>query len=1118
MGADAMNRINNLTEIETRLRTLIFKERTAAFFVSGMKWLSFVVLTFLFFSLLEAVFRFSSSGRTILILMFGLLSAAGFIFISGRSFVNLFRKVGIKDFIGRAEIIGLENKDVKDELANVLDLLSSENSGFSSELVEAAFQRVSAFLSENDLRFNTKKYIEGIRDFLFIVIVGTFFLFTISPVKSAAVRLINYEKEFISPPAFSISLSPRNAVVVKGDSLLVQIFCSGKAPERISLFEKKSDQNEYSRIKSLPLQNGKARFLIKKIFLPFKLTAASNGISSDTVNVKVIDPPVIESFSVNVIPPRYTREKSFKQYDNGNITAIKRSRVEITGRTNKNLDSSFVQFQNEKVVPLKVNGKKFTGIIKPEKNGNYKIRVKDAEGNFNRFPIEYSIELSEDAYPKLEIIEPHDDIDLGNEDSVPAILHIADDYGFSKLTLKYRLSASEFKKPEEKFKSIKIPIDRRKTEEDVFFEWNLLPLKIEVNDRYDFYFELFDNDYVSGPKSVKSKIFSLFLPPLEQFLSKSEKEQNQSVKKLEKTLKEAKKLKKEFRQLSNELKKNRAKISWEEKQKLQKAAKKLENLAKKSEELKKEISEQKKELQKKNVLSEKTLKKYNELQKLMSEIDSETLKKALEKMQNKLESMMREDAQKAMDELKKNEEAFRKSLERTIALFKRILAEQKMDELVKRTSEIEKTQKEINDALKKDSTGKRRDELTQKQSDLSKRLKELEKKSKELADMLSKMEDMPKEEMNKLSEELQDQKNSELSQKAAENMMEDKVRQAMQKQNKLMRNLQHMSKKMKNMQSMMSGQMQQKAMTEMVKIIQELVKLSQREESLKNETGSNSLDNNRSKEIAEKQNRLLNDMDIIMKQMSALSKKTFAITPEMGKALGKAKNSMRQTISSALDKNGRKAISNQQSAMAALNDAANMMSAMMSQMSSGQGGGMMSLSQQLKKMAGEQMQLNQMTRQAEGQGMSMKQAAMMKRLAGEQEAIRKSLEELNREAKASGKSKKIASNLERVLEQMKEVVSDLQSQNLDDELLKKQQNILSRLLDAQRSVNERDYEKKRESETGKMWSRKSPDKINVHNNNGKTDLEKALQKIEESSYSRDYKKLIKKYYQSLKRE
>ncbi len=1118
MGFDTMSEIKKSFEIKENLKRVIFKEKLFSFYVVFFRWGVFSLLLILFFSLIEALSHFTSSTRTALTLFILFAISVGFLFIAGSSLVALFKKITFKELLEKAKRIGLTNKKVKDELSNVLSLLEEKHSEFSAELIDAAFERTLGLLNTEDLTFDGRGYFRAIGEnaLLSILILSSFFL--APTIKSATYRLLNFNKEFITLPEFTLKLQPLKSEVVKGDSVRLKIIASGKIPQRIDLYEKDTNQPDFVKIKSMRLRNNESLFIKRKVYLSFKLFVKAENVLSDTALVTVINPPEINSLTLEIIPPRYSGEKRYKQFDNGNVTELKGSSILFSGRCNKSLDSAWIRFSNNRIKPLKTKGKIFTGKIKLLKKRDYKIFVKDFSGKRNLFPIEYSLEPIADEYPKIEVVEPKKDIELGNEDQITTLLKLEDDFGFTKLLLKYRLDVSEFKKPGEKFKSLVIPINKGKTEQDVFYEWNLLPLKIEVNDKYSFYFELYDNDFISGPKFVKSKMFSVSLPPLEKFLSQNERNQNKSIQKLKKTLTEAKKIKEEYQKLSNELKKNKAKITWDEKRKLEDTAKKLQALAKKSEEIKKEIAEQKKELAKKNILSKETLKKYSELQKLMSKIDNKALQKVLERMQNKLQNMMRDDAQKALEDLKKNEEAFRKSLERTIKLFKRILAEQKMDELLKRTSEIAKEQKKISDALKSDSTGANRDKLTQKESNLRNKLKALEQKAKELSKMFSEMDDVPKEEMQKLSEELQQQNNPELARKGAENLMKDKVQEAMQNMQKLMKNLSNMNKQMKNMQSLMNGQMQQKVMTEMVRIINELLSLSQKEEMLKAESSSSSLSNAQSRRIAEEQNQLLSDLDVVFRQMNSLSQKTFAITPEMGNALGKAKNNMKGAISSSLDKNGRNVVRNQQSAMAALNEAANMMQTMMSQMANQQGGqgGMMSLSQQLKQMAGQQMQLNQMTQQMKGQGMSMKQAAMMQRLARQQEALRKSLDELNKEAKASGESKKIASNLERILEQMKEVVTDLQSQNLDDNLIQKQQNILSRLLDAQRSVNERDYEKKRESEAGKMFAGKSPAELNLNIEEQKSVLEKELLNAEKEGYSKDFIELIKKYYQKLK--
>jgi rRNA processing protein Krr1/Pno1 len=95
----------------------------------------------------------------------------------------------------------------------------------------------------------------------------------------------------------------------------------------------------------------------------------------------------------------------------------------------------------------------------------------------------------------------------------------------------------------------------------------------------------------------------------------------------------------------------------------------------------------------------------------------------------------------------------------------------------------------------------------------------------------------------------------------------------------------------------------------------------------------------------------------------------------------------------------------------------------------------------------------------------------MSRLAGEQGMVRKSLEQLAREATPSGDLNKILGDLNNIASEMREVQTDLAQGNVQPETLRKQERILSRLLDSQRSMTERDYEKQRRAETGREHAR-----------------------------------------------
>jgi hypothetical protein len=74
------------------------------------------------------------------------------------------------------------------------------------------------------------------------------------------------------------------------------------------------------------------------------------------------------------------------------------------------------------------------------------------------------------------------------------------------------------------------------------------------------------------------------------------------------------------------------------------------------------------------------------------------------------------------------------------------------------------------------------------------------------------------------------------------------------------------------------------------------------------------------------------------------------------------------------------------------------------------------------------------------------------------------------------------------------------------------------MLDAQRSINERDFEKKRESKTGETVNRESPGELNLSNEEQLNKIKDELNKAVKEGYSRDYEELIRKYYEVLEQE
>jgi hypothetical protein len=223
---------------------------------------------------------------------------------------------------------------------------------------------------------------------------------------------------------------------------------------------------------------------------------------------------------------------------------------------------------------------------------------------------------------------------------------------------------------------------------------------------------------------------------------------------------------------------------------------------------------------------------------------------------------------------------------------------------------------------------------------------------------------------------------------------------------------------------------------------------------------------------------------------------------------------MRESLSALEQRNATQAAQQQQAAMGSLNETAQQVqTAMNGLMQGGSGGmGMAGLLQRLRQVSAGQEQLNRETG-----GLSPSQAAELGRLAAEQGALRKSLEQLAREAAESGQSSRLLGDLRTIAGEMREVQTDLAQGELTPETLQRQEKILSRLLDSQRSARERDFERKRRAETGTDVARGQVPEAAPAGQNEKARLRRDLLRALEEGYARDYQELIRKYFEALDR-
>ncbi len=1119
---------NYYKEIINKLERLTKREYSLFAAIGIQAAVIITILTYLTFTLVETFGHFSSTIRTVLFFVFIILTAASFLFlfvVPLLKYFNIFRKTDYHKVAGK---VGKQFPGIKDDLLNAMQLVSEERKqeGYSPGLIDAAFKnvynRTKSINFDTIVNFQKAKQLLAYLSGTLVVFAVLFFL--IPGIQAASGRILNYNKDFITPPKFTFKIEPGNATVTKGDDISISVKIAGQKPGKVYLAVKSSDQTNFENEELKPDSTGIYKFVSHAVRNSFKYYATAQNIDSKQYLIDVINPPIIKNLDLTVTPPTYSKLPEINQKDNGNVTALVGSNVHLKITSTKNLTDAKLQFSDTTGRRMKVNASEASINFRVKKDNSYKIILTDERGDQNSSPITYSIKALFDAYPSIEMILPDKDVSLPNDNRLPLEVKVTDDYGFTKLVLHYRLSASKYEPTQKEFKSIEIPLPKGQTEADINYIWNLTQMNLATEDVVSYYLKIFDNDIISGPKSTKTSMFKVRVPTLNEILSKADNTQNNSISDLNDTYKEAEDLRQTMENISRELKQNKKDITWEEKQKIEQAVDKFDKLQNKVKDIKKQLEKMQQDLQQNKLLSKETMEKYMELQKLFHEMTNEDMKKAMEKLRDTLKSMLRQQTQQAMENVKFNEEQFKKSIERTMNLLKRIQVEQKVDELVKRAEQLKKSQQEVKKQTEnnKSSNNSDKNDLTNKQNEISKNLNKFSEELKNLTEKMSELKDMPKDQAQKLSDEYKKQENQKLSRQASQNIQQNQNQQAMQNQSEVAQNMSQMQKGMENLQKSINQQNQVQTFKDMMKITDNLVTLSKQQEGLKNQSKNMDPNSSSFNENAQQQNDIQRNLQKIMQSMSSVSQKTFAITPEMGKSLGDAQRDMMKAIEQMQNRNGRQASQNQGQAMESLNQAAERMKNSMQAMMQGGGqGGMMSLMQQLGKMSSQQMNLNnltQMLRNAQQGKLTMEQQAQLQRLAQQQDLIGKSLEQLNKEAKLSGQSKKIPADLEHIAKQMQEVVTNLKSDDLNEKTTQLQEHILSKLLDAQRSVNERDYEKERQSKAGEDLVSNSPAELNLSSEKGKSRLKDELNKSVQQGYSKDYEDLIKKYFEALEKQ
>ena len=1065
--------------------------------LKGLIWfVGIFISTLLIFGLLEHVGWFSTSVRAILFYVW--MGSSGFVFVQF-ILIPLLRLFQIGKSLSRekaASIIGSFFPEIGDKLLNTLQLSSGEQlQGSSLELVEAAIeQRSKSFkLLEFTAAVDDRKTLGYLKYVLPVVLLFVgLSIFKPELVLDSSSRIIQYNHYFEKPAPFQFNLVDFKSNYVEGEPIRFRLKMTGDAiPERIYVLSK---------------QGKEILTLDKKGYYTVDLGKASeNGqfhfeggeYNSKSYYFGVKKRPSLISFSANVSYPSCFG-KDGETFNNASDLVIPEGSYihwkgisKNAGKVEFYLNDSLVVFK-DKVIERQ---------LRAFDNKHGKVYLKDDEGTIYD-SLHFNLQVIRDAYPSISVEEF---VDSTSQFKRFFKGRVSDDNGLAQLNFHYTITSNGQKR------SQTIQVKKVAGLNDQFeFGVDFLREKIQVEDKVEYYFSVRDNDCVHGGKSTSSSKYNLRVPSKEDLQKNREQVQEQ----VKNSLAAIQNNFMSFQDQMNKLKRdiNSAKsMDW----KLQNQAKQLmedyKQLMEEAKQVQKDLDQNAKELDKLSKEDKALAEKQAMLNELLNQLMDDELKSLLEKMQKLMQDNNKQEMNKTLDEMNKSSEDMNRNLDRSIENLKRMQVDEKIDDLENKLKSLADEQKK----LESDIQNKKNIESSdlKKQEDINQKFEQVKE---EMKDMFDKNEDLKRpfnlpdldEKVNSTEGDLKN---------ASDKMDKNNKQQSSKSQKSAAEKMEEMAKQLDQAQQKSKQEQQGEDIDLIRQILKSLVTLSHEQESVMNRFVKLKGTDPNFKVYSKKQVNIIDDFKPVADSLYQLAGRQPKIAKFVDDEI-RAINTNHKLSTEDIQERRMSALGmHQQYAMTSFNNLSLMLNESLQQMQKemqdmkdgdgscdnpgskgkpkpGMGDSMSKMKEQLKKQLEKMEQGTQEGGKGKDQkgedgemGLGSKEIAKM---AAEQAMIRKQLEQLKNELKSGSKG---ADGIDDAIKQMEKQEEELVNQRFNRDMINRQKNILTRLLESEKALEEREWSEERESKEGKNVDPSNLILINQYN-------KEKLKQIEEIQY------------------
>lgn len=1052
----------------------------------GTIWsLTLLLVFYLVFVSLEYFFHFSQQGRMVLFFSF----VAVTLFLLTRLMVipvlQLIRIGKVLSYDQAARIIGTHFSEIEDKLLNTLQLIRLQ------QTVEGGSDLLAASIEQKTSTLKVFKF-SGVIDFrknirflrYAVIPVGIILLLVLlSPrtISDPTRRIIRFDQTFVTPLPFTIAVQNKNLTAIQQDDFELLVKITGT--------EIPSELFVNTREGTFRMVRNKG-FVFSHVFksvqgnIPFRLS--TGDFKSEAYELKVFPKPTILDFDVVVNFPAYINKPDEKFENQGDFVVPEGSRIFWKFYTK---DVTTVNFRFDSTLHILKNdeGNRFSYATTMMRSASYSITPLNAN-TYLADSLKYRINVINDGFPSVFVTES---ADSAMNTSIFFRGTIKDDYGFSRLTFNYAVfSSGDTTVPA--YKSEPIPFEKAINNQVFYYQVDLLSLLPDAGLNIRYYFEVLDNDGIHGPKATRSELKTIKTPTLDEIANKATNNEQLNNQDLEKSLSEAKEIRKTMDELNKKMVDQTA-ISWQEKKKIEDLIKANEAIEEKVEQIKKRNSENIEAEEKYLETSERIIDKQKQLNKMMDEMLPEELKKMIEEMRSMLDKIDKDKLGDLLEKMKISNKELENQLDQNLALMKQIEFDRKLETTVNDLRKTAEEQEKLAEATEKQSESneklqEKQEEIANKADSIGKQIKELEKEGAELENPAELGN--TKDKQDSIQKSLSDSK---------KNLKDSKSKEASGSQKKAAKQMKELADQMESSQEGNEEEQLEEDAENLRMILENLVRLSFDEEEMIGQTRQIARNDPRYLELVNRQKEFGGKMKVVEDSLRAIAKRQMAIEPVITKEIAAINLNVDLALEAMESRNIPLVLAKQQYAMTSINNLALLLNESLLKMNEdlascknskpgnkscnkpgGKGKGKMSAKnmKDLQKSIGTQLgklKEGMESMKKGGQGKPQGQGQMSKeiaKLAAQQEALRNEMQKYQEENGLKGV--KGQGSLNEAARDMEQIEKDLINKRITQETIRRQQSIMTRLLESEKAEQMRDQEEKRESTEAKSQQNSNP--------------------------------------------